>query len=227
MTLGFQERPADGEPSGLLVLCHGRGADEFDLLGLADVLDPQRRLHVVTPRGPLTLPGWPGRHWYVVPRVGFPDPTTFHEAREGLAALHDELWERTGTAPERTVLGGFSMGSVMSYTLAFDSGRPAVAGVLAFSGFMPQVEDWVPDLQRPATRAFVAHGRGDPVMEVGFARSCPRTHRGGRRRSRIPRDRRGAPHRPGDRARRGQLAFRHARMTPERIRSRARQVRRP
>ena len=37
--------------TGLLVLHHGRGADEHDLLGLADVLDPQRRLHVVTPGG--------------------------------------------------------------------------------------------------------------------------------------------------------------------------------
>ena len=40
--LTFRERPADGEPAGLLVLHHGRGADEHDLLALADVLDPQR-----------------------------------------------------------------------------------------------------------------------------------------------------------------------------------------
>ena len=63
-----------------MILHHGRGADEHDLLGLADVLDPERRLHVVTPRGPLTLPGWPGHHWYVVPRVGYPDPVTFDAA---------------------------------------------------------------------------------------------------------------------------------------------------
>ena len=40
MSLVYQERPADGTPQGLLVLHHGRGADEHDLLGLADVLDP-------------------------------------------------------------------------------------------------------------------------------------------------------------------------------------------
>ena len=72
--LVFRERPAAGDPAGLLVLHHGRGADEHDLLSLADVLDPQRRLHVATPRAPLQLPGWPGNHWYVVPRVGYPDP---------------------------------------------------------------------------------------------------------------------------------------------------------
>src|SRR3954471_19739964 len=104
----YRERAADGEPAGLLVLHHGRGADEQDLLGLADVLDPQRRLHVVTPRAPLQLPGWPGYHWYAVPRVGYPDPDTFAAAHAALAGFHDDLWERTGVGPERTVLGGFS-----------------------------------------------------------------------------------------------------------------------
>ena len=89
--LAFRERPADGAAEGLLVLHHGRGADERDLLPLADVLDPERRLHAVTPRAPLTLPGWPGYHWYVVPRVGYPDPETFHAAYRDLAAFHDEL----------------------------------------------------------------------------------------------------------------------------------------
>src|SRR3954469_6970284 len=163
MPLTYRERPASGPGEGLLVLHHGRGADEHDLLSLADVLDPERRLHVVTPRGPLTLPGWPGYHWYVVPRVGYPDPDTFHAAFDALAELHDELWERTGVTPERTVLGGFSMGSVMSYSLGLEGGRPAPAGILAFSGFVPVVEGWEPHTgDRRATRAFIAHGRNDP-----------------------------------------------------------------
>ncbi len=169
--LVFRERTASGPAAGLLVLHHGRGADEHDLLGLADVLDPQRRLHVVTPRAPLTLPGWPGHHWYVVPRVGYPDPDTFQAAFTALAAFHDEQWERTGTAPEQTVLGGFSMGTAMSYALALGAGRPAPAGILAFSGFVPTVEGWAPELAgRPDLRAFVAHGSGDPVIGVDFAR---------------------------------------------------------
>jgi phospholipase/carboxylesterase len=169
--LVFRERPADGDPAGLLVLHHGRGADEHDLLGLADVLDPERRLHVVTPRAPLTIPGWPGYHWYVVPRVGFPDPDTFHGAFSALAELHDELWERTGLTSDRTVLGGFSMGSVMSYSLGLSADRPAPAGILAFSGFVPTVEGWEPSLaDRTTTRVFIAHGRNDPIMEVAFAR---------------------------------------------------------
>ena len=71
------QRPSDGPAHGVLVLCHGRGTDEQDLLGLADALDSQRRLLVVAPRAPLQLPGSPGYHWYRVPRVGYPDLETF------------------------------------------------------------------------------------------------------------------------------------------------------
>ena len=170
-SLIVRERPADGDPAGLLVLHHGRGADEADLLTLADALDPRRRLHVAAPRAPLTLPGWPGYHWYVVPRVGYPDHDTFHASFGALAELHDELWERVGVGPERSVLGGFSMGSVMSYSLGLAARRPAPAGILAFSGFVPVVDGWEPSLaDRPGLRAFVAHGRRDPIMEVGFGR---------------------------------------------------------
>jgi len=169
----FRERPAAGEASGLLVLHHGRGANEHDLLPLADVLDPARRLHVVTPRAPLTIAGWPGKHWYVVPRVGYPDADTFHAAYALLSALHDELWQRTGIVPARTVLGGFSMGSVMSYALALAAQRPAPGGILAFSGFIPTVDGWQAQLaDRGGVRAFIAHGRNDPVISVDFAHSA-------------------------------------------------------
>jgi phospholipase/carboxylesterase len=171
--LTYRERPAAGEPDGLLLLHHGRGSDENDLLGLADVFDPERRLHVVTPRAPLALPGWPGYHWYVVPRVGYPDHDTFHAAFAALAELHDQLWEATGLGADRTVLGGFSMGSVMSYALGLSGDRPRPAGVMAFSGFIPVVDGWQPDLAgRAGMPVFIAHGTRDPVMEVGFARGA-------------------------------------------------------
>ncbi|HEX5988946.1 MAG TPA: alpha/beta fold hydrolase [Solirubrobacterales bacterium] len=164
------ERAANGDPQGLLVLHHGRGTSERDLIGLADLLDPEKRLRVVSPRAPLQLPGSPGYHWYLVPRVGYPDPETFEAARAALAELHDALWEESGIGPGRTVLGGFSMGAVMSYTMALSAERPAVAGILAFSGFVPTVEGWEPALaDRTDTRAFVSHGRNDPVIGIDFA----------------------------------------------------------
>lgn len=170
MELFHLERATAGEPEGLLVLHHGRGTDERDLIALADFLDPERRLRVVTPRGPLQLPGSPGYHWYLVPRVGYPDPETFEAARTALAELHDRLWEETGIGPGRTVLGGFSMGAVMSYATALSAKRPSVAGILAFSGFVPTVEGWEPSLaDRTDTRAFISHGQRDPVIGIEFA----------------------------------------------------------
>jgi len=173
MALSYRERAAHGEPTGLLVLHHGRGSDELDMMGLGEALDPQRRLHLLAPRAPLVLPGAPGFHWYVVPRVGHPDPDTFAASVLQLAALHDEVWERTAITPAQTVLGGFSQGSVMSCALALSPERPPPGGLLALSGFIPTVAGWQPDLAgRPALRAFVAHGRADPVISVDYGRAA-------------------------------------------------------
>ncbi len=69
------------------------------------------------------------------------------------------------------MFGGFSMGSVLSYAMALGADRPAVAGILAFSGFIPTVEGWSATFSdRRDTRVFIAHGRNDPVMDVEFAR---------------------------------------------------------
>jgi phospholipase/carboxylesterase len=174
MPLTFAERPARNDPEGLLVLHHGRGSDEQDLIGLADVFDPEQRLYVVAPRAPIQLPGSPGYHWYLVPRVGHPDPGSFDRAYHELAEFHDGLFERTGIGPERTVLGGFSMGTVMSYALGLGADRPAPAGILALSGFIPTVEGWEPSLadRNQATKILIAHGRNDPVIPVTFARAA-------------------------------------------------------
>lgn len=169
--LSFRERPPSGAPAGLLVLHHGRGTDENDLIPLAEWLDPDRRLHVVSPRAPLPFPGTPGYRWYETRQVGHPDPATFRSSYAELSSFHDHLWERTGLGASQTVLGGFSMGSVMSYALGLGPDRPAPAGILAFSGFIPVVEGWQPDLERRAdTRIFIAHGRHDPVIGVDFGR---------------------------------------------------------
>jgi phospholipase/carboxylesterase len=173
--LVFLVRPARSRARGLLVLHHGRGTDERDLLALADLLDPQASLEVVTPRAPLVVAGAPGYHWYRVPRVGTPDPVTFADSHAKLASLHDELWAGSGISPRRTVLGGFSMGAVMSYALGLDRERPPPAGILAFSGFLPSVPGWEPDLAgRRGMPVLITHGRRDPVIAVDFGREVAR-----------------------------------------------------
>ena len=167
MSLAFRERPAAGEAEGALVLLHGRGADEHDLFPLLDELDPERRLHGYTPRAPLALPPG-GAHWYVVPRVGYPDPATF---AAGFDAL-EEWFDALPFPPERTVLGGFSQGAVMSYALGLGVGRPRPASLLAFSGFIPTVDGWELDTASPFPPVAIAHGTYDPVISVEFARQA-------------------------------------------------------
>jgi phospholipase/carboxylesterase len=170
----FETREPAAEPEGLLVLLHGRGADEFDLQTFFDVLDPERRLLGITPRGPLSLPPG-GAHWYVVPRVGFPDPETFEATYAAGSAWLDALAEQTGIPPERTVLGGFSQGSVMSFAWGLGPDRPRPAGVIALSGFIPTVPSWQPDFERPLPRFAIGHGSHDPVIDVDFGRQARTT----------------------------------------------------
>ena len=171
MTFVERIRPSAAEPEGALVLLHGRGADEHDLHGLLDAIDPGRRLVGVTPRAPLSLPPG-GAHWYEVYRVGYPDPDTFWPTFRDLCAWYDELPERLGFPADRIVLGGFSQGCVMSYALGLAAGRPAPRALLALSGFMPVVDGLELDLDRPGLELVIEHGVQDPVISVDFARDA-------------------------------------------------------
>ncbi len=160
--MSVAERPASGKADGALVLFHGRGADEYDLLGLLDALDPERRLDGFCPRAPLTLPPG-GAHWYVVPRVGYPDPESFAQGYAAAAGFVDSL------PHERVVVGGFSQGAVMSFAVGLGRGRPRPAAIVAFSGFIPEVEGWELDSEAPFPPIALAHGTYDPIIPVEFA----------------------------------------------------------
>jgi phospholipase/carboxylesterase len=164
------------DPSGALILNHGRGADENDLYSLLDELDPERRLLGITTGGPWygIPPG--GRHWYVVERVGYPHPDTFGRSYEALAERLDALLAERGIDWSKTVVGGFSQGTVMSYALALGADRPVPAGLVAMSGFIPEVEGWQADLAtRTRLPVYIHHGAGDPVISVDFARAARTT----------------------------------------------------
>lgn len=167
--LTYLNRPAAGEPDGLLVLFHGRGADEHDLYPLLDLLDPEQRLLGVSPRGPLHLPPG-GAHWYALHEIGFPDPGTFTETFALASAWLDELAAETGVASEHTILGGFSQGAVMTYALGLGAGRPRPAGLVAISGFVPTVPGFTLDLESPLPRVAIGHGALDPVISVEWGR---------------------------------------------------------
>ncbi len=165
-------RPAIGKPAGALVLFHGRGADEHDLMPLIEVLDPEQRLVGVTPRAPLSLPPG-GAHWYLVERVGYPHEETFMATVELLSDWLDELPDRIGVPEDKIILGGFSQGCVMAYAMALAADRAAPPALLAMVGFVPHVDGHPLDLSSPDRPVVtIVHGSIDPVIDVSFGRAA-------------------------------------------------------
>jgi phospholipase/carboxylesterase len=164
--------PAAGAPHAALVLLHGRGADEHDLVPLLDAFDPRRRLLGVTARAPLALPPG-GRHWYVVRELGFPDPETFLPSYRAAGEWLDGLAGETGIPLQRTVLGGFSQGCVMSWALGLGAGRRRPAGIIALSGFMPSADGFELDLTGlEGYPVAIGHGSSDPVIGAEWGRQA-------------------------------------------------------
>jgi phospholipase/carboxylesterase len=165
-------RAAAGEPVGALVLLHGRGTSEHDLLPLLDVLDPERRLVALVPRAPLTLPPG-GHHWYVSVGIPNPHPQTFHGTMTLLSGWLDALLTEYDLVYDHLVLGGFSQGAVMTYALGLGAGRPRPRGLICLSGFMPEVPDFELDLSGlDGYPVALGHGTYDPVIGVEWGRQA-------------------------------------------------------
>jgi phospholipase/carboxylesterase len=151
---------------------HGRGADEHDLAPLLQALDPDQKLLGVLPRGPLSLPPG-GRHWYVLREVGAPDRETFLETFAVLSDWIDGVLGENEITPDRLVLGGFSQGAVMAYSLGLAASRARPAAILAFSGFIPRVDGFELDLaSRAGLPISISHGTNDPVIGVEWGRDA-------------------------------------------------------
>jgi phospholipase/carboxylesterase len=169
VSLVARERPAAGAPEGALVLFHGRGADEFDLFPLLDAVDPERRLVGATPRGPLSLPPG-GAHWYALGGIGTPEPTTFFASYEAAGAWLETFLAEHGIGFDRLVLGGFSQGGVITYSLGLGAGRPRPAALIALSSFIPTVDGFELDRSPPLPPVAIGHGTLDNVIGVEWGR---------------------------------------------------------
>jgi phospholipase/carboxylesterase len=150
-----------------LLLLHGRGADEEDLIDLARQYDP--RFLVISARAPIVHPGG-GYTWYDVGHIGAPEPTTFRSSCEKLWQFADDVGASFPVDPAHVYLLGFSMGAVMSYALSLS--RPGLfRGVAALSGYVPEGTHlefrWKETGQ---TDYFISHGTDDGVVPVAFAR---------------------------------------------------------
>ncbi len=160
------DRPSDGQHVPGLLLLHGRGADEADLMGLEGALDP--RLTIVSARAPFRL--GPGFAWYGMSEVGRPDLDTMRASVRELDAFIDGMPEAYGIDPARLYLMGFSQGAVMSAAMALLKPH-AVRGALLHSGYVPANAglDFTPEPAR-GKPFFLAHGKYDDVIPVTFGR---------------------------------------------------------
>ncbi len=158
----------------LLVLLHGVGADELDLLPVADALDP--RLLTVSLRAPYEAEpmgyAWYALDWRTTPPT--PRADQAEASRAALAAFLPELASRAGADPARTFLFGFSQGAAVALAVALT--RPELLrGVVAHSARL------LPFLERPEGRAapealakldaLVLHGVDDDVIPVENGRA--------------------------------------------------------
>ena len=124
-------------------------------------------------------------------------PGTFLPTYEMASAWLDGLPEVIGVPIERTIIGGFSQGSVMSYALGLGQGRPAPAGIIALSGFVPTVDGFELDLEgRSGFPVAIGHGTARPSHRRRVGARGPRTTRGRRRGGDLPRVPDGPHHRP-------------------------------
>jgi thioredoxin len=173
----------EGLADHLMLLIHGRGADEHDVEPMLPYLDPAGRFLAVLPRAPLPMP--PGYQWYDT--VGLPQGGPgFLDSVDALDDVLEEASAEHGLARNEAVLAGFSQGAAVSLALGLrrsPAGRPRPAGVLAMSGFLPQPTGTpgAPGVQAleydftDAPPVLIQHGAYDPVIDVQFGRLAAET----------------------------------------------------
>ena len=155
-----------------LIMLHGRGADEEDLIGLAEHYDS--RLLVLSVRAPYPFAPGGGYTWYDVGAVGTPDPPMFRQSYDRLSRFVDEALREYPVDPSHVYLLGFSMGTVMAFALSLT--RPELfRGVIANSGYVPEGTHLSFRWQDLGNLAyFIGHGSQDPVIPIDFARRAKR-----------------------------------------------------
>ncbi len=162
------ERPpqvSHEEAPPLLVLLHGFGSNEHDLMGLSPYLD--KRLHIVSARAIFDVGfgfGW--YYLYGVPGNLISDDATRAKSLEVLAEFIADLPGRLGTDPRRLYLLGFSQGAVMSLNLALTVPH-LVTGAMVISGYL---DEKVLPRVKPDSLAhldfLVMHGTEDDLITV-------------------------------------------------------------
>lgn len=164
---GPKKDAQSGEASSLVILLHGYGADGNDLIGLADPLGPHLpNTAFVAPNAPMRCHNNPmGFQWFSIPWM---DGTSEVQAGAEMARAIDDLnetldalAEETGIGPEKTVLVGFSQGTMMSLHVG-PRRTEAYAGIVGFSGRLLQPEKLNEVVSKPPV--LLIHGDQDDLV---------------------------------------------------------------
>jgi phospholipase/carboxylesterase len=153
-----------------VVLLHGYGADEHDLLQLAHELDPT--LRGVSLAAPHQLP-WGGRAWFALEQneSGLRwDPAEVRDAADLATASIEQVRTEDGQPP---LLLGFSQGACIALLVALR--RPGlVRGVLSLSGVPPDRAGvhWTAGPALKGMPVFLAHGSRDPLLPLVTGLRC-------------------------------------------------------
>lgn len=163
-------QPVPQTPRKVVILLHGVGGNETNLLDLAEGMDPQTL--VIFPRGPLQL----GAQQFAWFRVAFtavgPSIVAEEAERSRVALIHfvQQVQARYGIAPVDTVIAGFSQGGILSASVALST--PAlVKGFGLLSGrILPEIKPHLADpVQLAHLNAFIGHGELDTTLPVSWA----------------------------------------------------------
>ncbi len=173
-------QPSGAGPFPTILTLHGRGANAFDLLGLAPYLCGGKFL-IICPQAPLETPIGPGSvgyAWYPMSMGGPPDVEAIFASRGRLQTFLEQCLKTYPIDPQKLALLGFSQGGVMAYSLALaESEKFAALAVL--SSWLPK--ELLPRLEVNAAvqslPTLVQHGTQDPMIQIDRARSSVETLR--------------------------------------------------
>ncbi len=163
MELFYRSILPDQNSYPLLVLMHGLGSNEEDLLSLQPLLNPQ--WGVVSIRAPHAY--GPGYAWFGVQAPRSPELGDLLSSTTAVSAWLDEVPERFPEADsDRVVLGGFSQGGVMSLAVSYATEAGThLAGTCVLSGYLPEHLA----LQPGPPHLFWGHGTQDAVLPIALA----------------------------------------------------------
>ena len=156
---------AGGKPGHLVVLLHGYGADGNDLIGLAPVLAPPMPDVVFhAPNAPYPCEGNPmGFQWFGISRL---DPAVaaagVRSAAPFVDTFLDETMAKYGLDESKTVLVGFSQGTMMALHVGLRRTTP-LAGIIGFSGMLAAADALGAEIKsRPPV--LLVHGDSDEMI---------------------------------------------------------------